>query len=268
MTDPVLTVDDLARLLKTTPANVLALMARTDLPRALLEGEPRFVTAQVLHWLGSRANAKPLELLPREPEPTVAVPPKPAPRDQLSAASLGEHPWVASEALDALADGVSDAARNLDRLKLRDALLELNDVLVPALTRMSGGRLHPHDDEKLRTSPWRIDLDADGRIEDIRIAWGEGVEAPPCYADRPHLEVVLAAFELRVALVVGQRETLNLAAAERQAFEQSGFVVSEDSITRTYALSRPAPTLHGALVALERDLERLVPAWLVLVGAR
>ncbi len=268
MTDPVLTVDDLARVLKTTPASVQALLERTDLPRALLDGEPRFVTAQVLQWLGSRATANPKELLPHAPEPVVVVPPKRSPRDHLTAASLGEHPWVPAEALDALVDGVRDAARNLDRLKLRDALLELNDVLVPALTRLSGGRLHPHDDEKLRTSPWRIDLDVDGRIEDIRIAWGEGVEAPACFADRPHLEVVLAAAELRVALVVGLRETLNLGSDERAAFDAAGFVVGEGAVTKVYALPRPSPPLHGALVAIERDLERLVPCWLGLVGAR
>ena len=268
MTDPVLTVDDLAHLLKTTPASVLGLLERTDLPRALLEGEPRFVTAQVLQWLGSRANANPKELLPRAPEAVVVVPPRPAPRDHLTAASLGEHPWVPAEALDALVDGARDAARNLDRLKLRDALLELNDVLVPVLTRLSGGRLHPHDDEKLRTSPWRIDLDVDGRIEDIRIAWGEGAEAPACFADRPHIEVVLAASELRVALLVGQRETLNLGADVRAAFEASGFIVSADAVAKAYDLPRPSPTLHGAIVAIERDLERLVPCWLGLVGAR
>lgn len=266
MTDPVLTADELARLLKTTSATVSLLLERTDLPRALLLGEPRFVTAQVLHWLGARATARPKELVPDEPP---ALPPTPpAARVQLAPAVFGEHPWVPSEALAALVEGPADAARNLDRLKLRDALLELNDALLPALTRLSSGRLHPHHDEKLRTSPWRIDLDSEAQIRDLRMAWGEGPDAPPHFADRPHLEVALAAAELRVALVAGHRASVHVADAVRDELTALGFVVGDEAIAKTYAMPSPAPTLHGALVAVERDFERLVPRWLELVGPR
>ena len=60
---------------------------------------------------------------------------------QLPAAQAGEHPWVDAESLDSLAGGAGDAGRNLDRLKLRDALLELNDARDFQRCRMDSIRL-------------------------------------------------------------------------------------------------------------------------------
>ena len=204
MVDPILSEQDLATLLRVPGKTVEALLAQTDLPRFYIDGKLRFLLARVLAWCESKEGH---DLLPAAaPVPADSSPAaRAAPPSKLPSAKAGEHVWVEAEALDALASGASDPGRNLDRLKLRDALLELNDALLGALSRYSSARLHPHYDEKSRTSAWRLDLGSTQRIDHISIAWGAGDHAPPQFTDRPHIEVQLSRGELRIALDAGGR---------------------------------------------------------------
>jgi hypothetical protein len=187
----------------------------------------------------------------------------------LSAAKPGETAWLDPDAIGALGDGAGDAGRNLDRLKLRDALLELNDALLPLLIRYSDGRLHPHHDEKLRTSPWRLDLGSSDRIETIGIAWAAGEHAPPAFSDRPKVEVVLSTDSLTVRLDHhGRAYQPALDAELRAALHAEGYELDDGertAIWRTYALPQPAPTLDTVSQTVQADLARLVPLWVRLV---
>lgn len=269
MTDPVLNEQELAALLRVPGKTVEALLARTDLPRFAVEGKVRFLTARVLAWCERHEG---FDLLPAVAPVAVIEPPVKVvrPPSKLPPPKSGEHPWVDSEALDALASGATDSGRNLDRLKLRDALLELNDSLLGALARYSGGRLHPHYDEKSRTSPWR--LEAGSRIDVISIAWGAGDHAPAQFADRPHIEVELSKGELRIALDAADRGFAPaLDEATLDALRDEGIAVEltleglPATFAKVYSLPDPAPSVSTVVAALEADLERLVPLWAQLV---
>ncbi len=269
MNDPILNEQELAALLRVPGTTIEALVARTDLPRFFVEGKVRFLTARVLAWCERHEGS---DLLP-VPAPIIVIeaPVKVArPPSVLPAPKPGEHPWVESEALDALASGATDSGRNLDRLKLRDALLELNDSLLGALARYSGGRLHPHYDEKSRTSPWR--LEAGSRIDAISIAWGAGDHAPPQFVDRPHVEVELSKGELRIALdTVARGFVPPLDEARLDALRDEGIAIeltldgTPAIFAKVYSLPDPAPSVSTIVAALEADLERLVPLWAQLV---
>lgn len=269
MTDPVLTEQDLATLLKVPGKTVEALLTTTDLPRFTLDGKVRFLTGQVLAWLEGRTSGHSGDIFPVEPPPPPkpVAPPKPLRVTHLPPARPPEHPWVTEDSLDALAGGATDPGRNLDRLKLRDALLELNDALLPSLGRHSNNRLHPHYEEKLRTSPWRLDLGGNGRIHAISMAWGAGENTPPEFSDRPHVEVELSKGELRVALdAAGRLLVPPLGEPELDALRDVGISVELDgehaqAFAKVYPLPTPAPTLHAIAHALEQDLEHLVPLW-------
>ena len=183
----------------------------------------------------------------------------------LDAAGEGEQPFVNAETLDALGAGAADPARNLDRLKLRDALLQLNEALLPILGRLGHGQIHPHNDEKSRTSPWRLDEASGGRIDALSIAWGAGEAPPPGFADRPHLEVELSAGELRVALVTTGGFTTPLADDERSQLRDAGIALEEEAdvptLAKVYPVSHHAPTYATIARALEADLRLLVPIW-------
>jgi hypothetical protein len=270
MTDPILTEQDLATLLKVPGKTVETLLTKTDLPRFTLEGKVRFLTHQVLQWLEQRTTAH-ADIFPLEPTPPPPPPKPPAARvariTHLPPARPPEHPWVSEDALASLAEGAGDSGRNLDRLKLRDALLELNDALLPTLGRRSGGRLHPHYEEKLRTSPWRLDLGSSGRINAISMAWGAGESAPPEFSDRPHIEVELSKGELRVALDGNGRSFLpRLTEEELDQLHELGIAVEIEgdeakAFAKVYPLPTPAPSLPAIAHALEQDLEHLVPLW-------
>jgi hypothetical protein len=280
--DPILDDHGLAQLLKAPDKTLAAILERTDLPRFFIDGSPRFLTSAVLEWLASIQHGA--ELLPPAVEEVVAVEPPPADVDgakeaaaprtmspRAIPASAHGTPWLQAEALDGLASGAGDPGRNLDRLKLRDALLELNDALLPILGRLSGGRLHPHHDEKMRTSPWRLDFDAAHRIEAIGIAWGAGEHAPPGFTDRPHVEVELKRDTLCVRLDShGRRYAPPLESGLMAELEADGFAPIEGAgespgFQKTYLLPEPSPSLEAVAHCLEQDLRRLVPLWTRLV---
>jgi len=280
MVEPIIDDHGLAQLLKVPDRTLNALLERTDLPRFMLDGRPRFLTASVLAWLAKFEGGH--ELLPQQAEPVVVTPQVPTPkppaaeRPRFVASHAGEVAWLQADALDALVSGAADSGRNLDRLKLRDALLELNDQLLPILSRLSSGRLHPHHDEKLRTSPWRLEVGVDSRIAAIDIAWGAGEHAPPEFADRPHLEVELAGTTLTLRLDAHGRPYAPPIDAELMlALEAEGFELTPDaqpakgaavgSMTKVYELPTPSPTIDTVTSVLERDLARLVPLWTRLV---
>ncbi len=283
MTDEILGEFELARLLKIPQDTLSRLLAETPLPRFFIGGEVRFITSSVLAFCHRHEG---LDLLPlrvveavegdaaeaadtpaESPDVTapVEVPPLPT-------AAEGEQSWVSREARDALVTGVADPGRNLDRLKLRDALLELNDALLPALTRLSVGRLHPHYDEKSRTSPWRLDFDGDSRIEAISIAWGAGDHAPPRFGDRPHIEVELDGASLKVILDSRNRNfDPVLVGDDVRALAAAGFALLPvvdalgTRVCKSYPMADPAPSTPVVARILEHDLELLVPLWARLV---
>ena len=273
--DPILDEHGLAQLLKATDKTLTTLLDRTDLPRFTLDGERRFLTQSVLAWVARHEGGELIPVAPEEPVPEPIALPEPTPtpikrpRPVLSAAAVGEPSWFDPTAIEALDESAGDAGRNLDRLKLRDALLELNDSLLPVLTRLSEGRLHPHHDEKLRTSPWRLDLGSSDRIESIGIAWGAGEHAPPAFSDRPHVEVVLGRDTLTVQLDNhGRVYTPALDEALVTALAADGFeleVAKPTTIARTYTLPMPVPTLETVATAVQADLARLIPLWVRLV---
>lgn len=268
MLEPILNEQGLAELLKVPATTVAALLADINFPRFYVRGQARFLLTRVLAWLEAREGQ---DILPEE-APAAPEPPPPPPNrepSELPAAGPGEHAWLTGEGLDALFTGASDPGRNLDRLKVRDALLELNDALLGALARFSDGRLHPHYDEKSRTSPWRIDLGSERRIDAISIAWGAGEHAPPQFDDRPHLEVEVSKGELRVALDAVRRTfSPAVVEAEIERLGEAGIAVemAADGVTpcafaKVYSLPEPAPTLDSVVEALIHDLELLVPLW-------
>jgi hypothetical protein len=255
----ILTTADLASCLGVPAAVVARLVETTNLPRFTIGGEPRFLAGRVTEWLEAREGQ---ELLPREPEP--APIPRP-PTTQLEPAGEGEHPFVTAAALDALGSGAADPARNLDRLTLRDTLLELNEALLPILGRLSQGRLHPHHDEKSRTSPWRVDEVSSRRIDTLTIAWGAGDAPPPGFGDRPHIECELTAGELRIALVTTRGFDPALDAAEQGRLRDAGIALDEDAeapvLAKVYPIGHDAPAASAIAHALEADLRTLVPIW-------
>lgn len=275
MSDPILNEQGLAELLKVPGQTVAALVADINFPRFYIQGQVRFLESRVLAWLEAREGQ---EVLPAEAPPAPEPEPAPAPvmrePSLLPSAGVGAHPWLTGDGLDALHAGAADPGRNLDRLKVRDALLELNDALLGALARRSDGRLHPHHDEKSRTSPWRIDLGSNQRIDAISIAWGAGEHAPPQFDDRPHIEVELSKGELRVALDVARKTfappldepALDALAAAGIAVEMAGDGLTPSVFAKVYALSDPAPSLDVVVAALEQDLDLLVPLWARLAG--
>jgi len=259
---PVVDLDGLASLLGVSDAVAAELLASASVPYLSIRGEPRFVVQAVLAWLAEQRG----ELLPEikaAPEPEVPRPP----RRPLSPAGPGEHPFVSHDDLEALAGGATDAGRNLDRLRLRDALLELNDALLPALTRLSGGRLHPHHDEKARTSPWRVGDADEGRIRAMSIAWGGGDGPPAGFVDRPRVEVELAWGELRVALLAPRGlptldgETLDGLVGAGIAYDPVGGGDTPVA-AKVYPLAARAPSMATVAGALIDDLTHLVPLWL------
>lgn len=276
MIDPVLNEQELAALLRVPAKTLEIVLATTTLPRFTIDGKLRFLSTRVLAWLESHEGHELLPALAPEPvaEAPAAPPPKPVrPPAVLPQPQPGEHIWVESEALEALVSGPTDPGRNLDRLKLRDALLELNDALLGALARYSQGRLHPHHDEKSRTSPWRLDLTGSTqRIDAISIAWGAGEHAPPQFVDRPHLEVELAKGQLRIALDTAHRgfsPPLDEAALDALRDEGIAIELGNEGVpavfAKVYGLPDPAPPMSAIVHVLEQDLERLVPLWSRLV---
>lgn len=270
-TAAVITITQLAELLQVSPHMAQAVATHHGLPHVTIAGEPRWVTAQVLGWLQHMASSLGGELLP--PEESADVTPKGlviTVMHALPPVQPGEHAWIDSEVTTALAEGSADAGRNLDRLKIRDALLEINDELLPLLTRLSDGRLHPDPNERSRTSPWRLDLDADGAITAMSIAWGSGQSAAPQFADQPRLQVELTHGVLRVSLET-EGATLRVAPAELDSLGKSGLAVDVadvghdmvglHGVARIYTVPSEGVSIVVVCEALTADVERLVPLW-------
>lgn len=265
MTDTLRILDRpaLASLLRVDEDVVARLVAETDIPRVRIGGATRFVTDRVIAWLAAQEGEL-LAPLPEQP---------PARRDEgrrehLEPVGPGETPFVPDEALDALApDAQTDSGRNLDRLKLRDALLELNDELLPMLNRLSHGRLHFPHDEKERTTPWRVDQHPDGRIATISMTWGEGTRSAPQFADQSRIEVELAHNELAVALHLAKPLASDGLEAALERAREEGFATDKDdgtpgTVAKVYPLTRPTASLAAIARTLTQDLRVLVPIWL------
>ncbi len=262
----VLTLEQLSQLLSLSLSEAAAIALHHRLPHVLVGGSPRFMRAQVLGWLERMASPDGVELTP-PPEPVQAAVVAVRPRDTLDPASGGESVWIGPELTAALGEGAADPGRNLDRLKIRDALLELNDALLPTLGRLSGGRLHPDPHEASRTSPWRLEPGGGTPIAAMSLAWGAGESGPPQFADRPRLQVELSHGILRVALEPEGR-VLRLDAGEVEALERHGLLVDADPATaqvggvaRIYGVPAAGVTLSAVSAALTRDFELLVPVW-------
>lgn len=256
-TPPILTPQELAQLLRLDDPTARRLVEDTSVPRFSIGGHPRFLTESVLQWLAMQEG----EVLPPVVVPPAQVAP---PTLHLPPAAANETPFVASEALEALVSGATVAGRNLDRLKLRDALLELNSALLPLLARLSGGRLYPHPDEKVRTSPWRLAEAPDGRIDSMSIAWGAGEHAPAAFVDRARVEVEISAGQLRVALLTRRGFEEEPSDEELDRLQQHGIAVDMEApatAAKVYPLGQRAPSLATLVLALSEDLELLVPLW-------
>jgi hypothetical protein len=262
----VLTLEQLSQLLSLSLSEAAAIALHHRLPHVLVGGSPRFLRAQVVGWLERLASPEGFELTP-PPEPPAEPARVVRPRDTLEAASPGDNAWIGPELTAALAEGAADPGRNLDRLKIRDALLELNDALLPTLSRLSAGRLHPDPHEASRTSPWRLEPGGGAPISGMSLAWGRGESGAPQFADRPRLQVELSHGLLRVALEPEGR-ILRLDPAAVEALEREGLLVDVDpasglvaGVARIYGVPASGATLAVVAAALTRDLELLVPVW-------
>jgi excisionase family DNA binding protein len=274
-TPPVLTLQGLAALLEVPVELAEALVLAHEVPHVRIGKSRRFATSQILAWLERVAVPGGAELLPpAEPEP-LAEPVRG--QGALAEVAAAEAVWLDATLTDALLTGAEDPSRNLDRLRLRDALLELNDGLRPLLVHLSGGRLRADPEERTRTSPWRLDRPDEGPIEAMSIAWGDPggdpgrKTTPPQFADRRRLRVELRPGLLRALLESGTGH-LVLGGAEVSALEESGFTVDGaalaagalmvHSVSRAYALPARGVSLAAVVATLSGDLETtLVPLW-------
>ncbi len=262
---PVLNDAELAELLQLDMTLLTRLVEETELPRVVIAGHRRFVTRDVLAWLGNHdvllAPEAPVEASESEAHAerdTVIVP-----------ADEDEIPFVSRNALLSLGQGAFDPAQNLARQQVRDALAGLGDTLHTTLVRLSHDRLHPSPSEADRTSPWRLD-EGDSPIECVAMAWAEG-EGPPGFADRPRvvLSVTADAVEFSTLVPAGNGAPPTLLA---QRARSAGALVSASqhdgpwSITYLYEVARGAPTAAVVQAQLARDAKTLVPVWLGAVG--
>ncbi|MGM0574903.1 MAG: helix-turn-helix domain-containing protein [Myxococcota bacterium] len=266
---PVLTEAELATLLRVERGVVERLVSETPVPRIVIAGEVRFLTEDVLAWL-SRHREPLLEPHDEDTSPTPSRDEEVPEPEVWPPAEADQAPLVSDDALEALGSGAANPSLNLERLQARDALIALGDAVHPTLTRLSGGRLHPHPDEAHRTSPWRVG-DVDGApIEALVLAWAAGEQPVPGFEDRPRVELRLDRHGLSLSLRVppgvaeppsGARE---LYGPTLERSHGGGWAVILD-----HRFAERAPTLATATRRLERDLERLVPLWreVVLDGA-
>lgn len=260
---PVLTDLELAELLQLDSALVARLVDETDLPRVVIGGSRRFVTAQVLAWLGDQ------EVLL---EPVVEVPGVPLTSESetvILPADSDEIPFVSRAALGALGRGAADPTQNLARQQVRDALAALGDALHTTLIRLSHDRLHPSPSEADRTSPWRLDGNR-GPIDQITMTWAQG-EGPPGFADRPRVALSVTADALEFAVQVPGGAGAPVPNFVQRA-RASGAMVSiapDDgpwSITYFYEVARGAPTAAALQAQFARDAGTIVPLWLGSMG--
>jgi|GEM_PF-1416763 len=264
----VLTLEQLADMLQISAPMAERLVAFHELPHVIIAGSPRYLGSTVLNWLETASAPGGIELSPPAPPEPKAPQLPPVSVHALPPLGPNEVPWLDSHLMTALASGAADPSRNLDRLRLRDALLELNGELLPVMTRLSGGRLHPDPHEQTRTSPWRLEGDGARPITVMSIAWGAGPTGTPQFQDRPRVQIELMDGLLRIALELeGQR--IALTRAEVDALEATGFAVdyedpeapSADGIARIYKLEAAGVSAQAVAAALGKDLEPLIKIW-------
>ena len=211
--------------------------------------------------LGSKAPA-PDHSLP----PVVHLDPAPPAADD-------QHPFVTTEELAALGAGASDPSHNLARQRLRDALIALGDELNPTLTRGSRARLHPYPEEAHRTSAWRVDPGTGTRIEQLVMAFGDGLASAVGYSDRARVELLLSAEHFTVRVAVPPGVAVDTATDEVQAARAvgAGDACDEPGSGWAFGMSHPltprAPTQHGLAARVADELEVLLPIWLQIAGS-
>lgn len=265
----VLTDVELAEFLQLPTALVARLVEETDLPRVAIAGNLRFITGDVLGWLGTHE----VLLVEDEAESTQEVPDEepgsPSEADTvILPAQEDEVPFVSRIALASLGSGAAEVGQNLARQQVRDALAALGDALHPSLVRLSHDRLYPAATETDRTSQWRFEGGSDP-IQKVCMAWAEG-DGPPGFGDRPHVALTIThdAIEFSVASPGGLRPR---SAGVNQARAAGAMIAIEHgngpwSITYLYEVARGAPTATVLQTRLERDAKTLVPLWLSAVG--
>ncbi len=280
---PVLTLQTLAALLAVPVELAEALVLAHEIPHVRIGKSRRFTTRQILAWLERHAAPGGAELLP----PPVETEPSAEPgrsHGALAEAASHESVWLDAAMTEVLGAGASDPVRNLGRLKLRDALLELNDGVLPLLGRLSQGGLRADPEERTRTSAWRLDRADEGPIDAMSIAWGAATQdgvagprttTPPQFADRARVRLEIRDGLLRVLLESGTAH-LVLGGAEISSLEEAGLTVDGASlaggalmvqaIARVYALPARGVALATVVRALTADLAVLVPLWLRLAA--
>ncbi len=268
-----LTDQELASLLQIDRPLVARLVKETALPRVVIADEVRFITMDVLSWLGEQ----PALLVPESAEKSSAAAnerdtmeeAKPFAQSEtiILPAEEDEVPFVSRDALTSLGHHAVNPSHNLARQQVRDGLAALGDALHPTLIRLSNDRLYPSPSEADRTSPWRLD-DSMECIDSITMTWAEG-DGPPGFEDRPRVFLSVTAdaveFGVRAPNTVDgpgpQKRYVNQARAE-------GAMIANLpksalwSVTYLYEVARGAPTASALVSQLTRDAKTIVPLWL------
>jgi len=260
----VLTHTELGELLLIDQALVARLVEETDLPRVAIAGQLRFITTEVLDWLGAQdALLVPEARVDDENAAAEEDASHPAAADTvILPAEEDEVPFVTRTALASLGSGAADPGQNLARQQVRDGLAALGDALHPSLVRLSHDRLHPAESEAERTSRWRFEVGSKP-IQQVTMTWGEGAAG---FTERPHLALTVTGDAIEFS-VGAPRGPGPLAALVHGARASGAMVAIEPgggawTVTYLYEVARGAPTAAVLHARLERDAKTLVPLWL------
>jgi len=259
--DPVLTQSGLADLLHVDEDIVARLLVETDVPRLLIAGEIRFLSQDVIRWLGQLNGA----VLSPDTVHTQVVAGE-SDSAPLDSARAGESPFVEAELLVALETTCGEPSSNEARHRLLDMLRVLGDGLHNTITRLSGDRL---DIVPTQETNWKVAEPGGVPIQSLSILWAETSRAHSSeegQLDKPHIALTLSASEISMALRVPEGIEPPAVSAVRNlkaSGAEMGYGVEDGSWLAAYRYpltSRP-PTLLSLEVRFEADLERLVPLW-------
>lgn len=259
--DPVLTQNGLADLLHVDEDIVARLLVETDVPRLLIAGEIRFLSQDVIHWLG-QLNGSVLSPDTVHTE-VVSVEPCSAPLDS---ARAGESPFVEPELLAALDVTSAEVSANEARHRLLGMLAVLGDGLHNTVSRLSGDRLAILPTQE---TCWKVAESGGEPIQSLSILWAETSGSHTSGAgplDKPHIALTLSAREISMALKVPEGIEPPVVSAVRNlkaSGAEMGYGVEDGSwlAAYRYPLTGRPPTLLSLEVLFEADLERLVPLW-------